>query len=103
MNTKLISTAAAILSVAAGSALAAADGADYKFTPAQASTVTRAELKAEAVQANQESQRVFPDPEGEVATAALTPAAVTRSRADVKAEAVEKVRVTHPGVVKTPD
>jgi len=103
VNTKLISTAAAILSLAAGSALAAADGADYKFPPTQDSTVTRAELKAEAVQANQDSQRVFPDPNGEIATAALTPAAATRSRADVKAEAVEKVRVNHPGIVKTPD
>lgn len=103
MNTKLFSTAAAVMSLAAGSAFAAADGADYKFPVAQDSTVTRAELKAEAVQSKQDSQRLFAVPNGEVATAALTPAVATRSRIDVKSEAVDATRVSHPGIVKTPD
>lgn len=101
MNKKIFSTAAVALSLAAGSAFAAADGPDYNIAAAQGSAVSRAEVNAQAVQAQQEARSLFAAPDGGVATAAATPGA-SRSRAEVKAETIDAIRVSGLELVNTP-
>ena len=102
MNSKLFSTAL-VLSLAAGSALAAgADGPSFpSLQAAQAAAPAAAHVHAEASQVQRTSRVVFVSADGSVHTIdAAVPAA--RSRDAVKAEVIEAIRVGAIGNANTP-
>lgn len=100
MNKKLFSTTAIALSLVAGSAFAAADGPDYNVAAAQASTLSRAEVSAQAVQAQHEARGLYGTAEGnlDVTVAQTVP---SRDRAEVRAETIVALRANHD-LVATP-
>jgi len=106
VNKKLFSLAAVTLSLAAGSALAGPNGSIWNADPsfdvaAKAGTFTRADANAQATQAQREARALYANADGAVnATASAQP--VARTRADVKAETVEGLRVSGLGLVNTP-
>jgi hypothetical protein len=99
VNKKLFSTAAVALSLVAGSAFAAADGPDYNVA-AQASNLSRAEVSAQAVQAQHEARGLYGTADGnlDVTVAQTVP---SRDRAQVKAETLVALRANHD-LVNTP-
>lgn len=98
---KLFPATAIALSLVAGSAFAAgADGASFpSLQPAQAATLTRAQVHAEAVQVRNTQYAYTAD--GSVVTVS-TPAAAPRVRAAVKAEVAKPVLISATGNATTP-
>jgi hypothetical protein len=99
VNKKLFSATAIALSLVAGSAFAAADGPDYNVAAAQ-STVSRAEVSAQGVQAQREAHDLYGNADGnlDVTVADVAP---VRARDEVKAETIASLRVGHD-LVNTP-
>jgi len=102
VNTKLFSSAL-VLSLAAGSALAAgADGPSFpSFQAAQSGTLTRAQVHAEAVQLRAAAGQLNASADGSVVSVQAAPAA-QRAREAVKAEVAQPIRISSTGNATTP-
>ena len=101
MNTKLFSSAL-VLSLAAGSALAAgADGPSFpSLQAAQFGTAATTQANAQAAQELRAGRVVFVSADGSVDTLPAVP--VVRTRDAVKAEVIEAIRVGAIGNANTP-
>lgn len=107
MNKKLFSLAAVTLSLAAGSAFAGPNGSIWNADPsfdvaAKAGTLSRADVNAQATQAQREARALYANADGAANAATASAEPVARTRADVKAETVEALRVSGLGLVNTP-
>jgi len=100
VNKKLFSATAIALSLVAGSAFAAADGPDYNVAAAQ-STVSRAEVAAQGVQAQREAHNLYGNADGNL-DVTLANASTARQRAEVRAETIASLRIAGHDLVATP-
>jgi len=104
---KLFSTAAvAAIALVAGSAFAGPNGAVFAAEPsfdvaAKAGKLTRADVNAQAVQAQRQDRAIYGNVDGaqSITASAATPA---RSRDEVKAEAIQSLHASGYGNIATP-